>query len=386
VSENGHRRERYGAAVTAAPPSPPAIEQPAPYEISYGFVAGTAAPGTRQIVVRAGGRTLASLPLRQRHFQLRVDLPAAETTVKVTTLDAHGRRSSTSVDHVLGAPQAALPRARAARLDAVLQRRVSRLAASFGSTSGIYVQNLTTGAGAAWNARATFPGASALKLAIAVAALSRAEGTPAYGSALDRLLRQMLVFSDNEAANATERYYGGSTSGGSSIVNAMMQSLGLVDTEMYGGYELDALEPTRGLAAGIPLRIDSQPTWGIGKRTTAYDLGSLLRAVWLASGGRGPLRTAQAGFTPSDGRYLLYLLARVRDPGKIDRRVGKLPGVRVLHKAGWISVARHDNGIVLWSGGALLVTVMTYRSHGAGVASDALAGNVAAAALARYRG
>jgi hypothetical protein len=60
--------------------------------------------------------------------------------------------------------------------------------------------------------------------------------------------------------------------------------------------------------------------------------------------------------------------------------------VRALHKAGWISSSRHDNGIVFWSGGALLVTVMTYRSAGAGVASDVLAGEVAAAALRRYRG
>jgi len=378
--------ERYGGAVTAAPPPPPAIEQPAPYEISYGFVSGTAASGTRRIVVRAGGRTLADLPLRQRHFQLRVDLPLAETTLKVTAVDAHGRAGSATVAHVLGAPQAAVPRARGARGDPKLQRQLTRLAASFGYASGIYVQNLATGEGAAWNAKATFPGASALKLAVAVAALSRVEGTPAYGSSLDGLLRRMLVNSDNEAANLTERYFGGSTSGGSAVVNAMMRSLGLVDTEMYGGYELDGLNPARGLAGGIPLRVDSQPSWGIGKRTTAFDLGSLLRAVWLASGGRGRLSATQPGFTPSDARYLLYLLAQVHDPGKIDRRVGKLPGVEVLHKAGWIGVARHDNGIVLWRGGALLVTVMTYRPYGAGVASDVLAGNVAWAALSHYRG
>jgi len=111
-----------------------------------------------------------------------------------------------------------------------------------------------------------------------------------------------------------------------------------------------------------------------------------MRGVWLASGGRGRLHTAQPGFTPTDGRYLLYLLAHVRDPGKIDREVGKLAGVRVLHKAGWINAARHDNAIVLWQGGAIVVTVMTYRSGGAGTASDVLAGKVASAALRRFRG
>ena len=375
--------------MVTAPPPPPAIEQPAPYQLSYGVVAGTAAPGTRRVIVRVGSRTLADKPLGGRHFQLRVALPPSESTVEVITVNRNGRRSRAVVPHVLGAARAASPVLRAPRNDVLLQRTVQQLAQRFGSTSGIYVQDLTTGAGAAWNARATFPAASTLKLAIAVTALARTEGTPELGSTLDRLLRQMLTYSDNAAANGTETYFGGSTSGGSALVNSLMRSVGLVDTEMYGGYELDALGQPQRFVAGsgaIPLRVDSQPYWGRGKKSSAYDLASLLRDVWLASGGRGPLRAAQSGFTPADARYLLYLLAHVRDPGKIDREVGKLAGVRVLHKAGWINVARHDNGIVLWPGGALVVTVMTYRSGGAGVASDVLAGEVASAALRRFRG
>jgi len=373
--------------VITAPLPPPAIEQPASYQLSYGVVAGIAAPGTRRVIVRVGKGTLADRPLRQRRFQLRVALPSTETAVQVITVGRAGRRSRATVQHVLGAGAAAAPRVRTAYDDALLARELRRLAQSFGSTSAIYVQNLTTGAGAAWNARATFQAASTLKLAIAVTALARTDGTPVAGSTLDRLVRQMLTYSDNAAANGTERYYGGSTSGGSALVNTMMQSIGLVDTEMYGGYELDAVgDPPRRLAGGIPLRIDSQPFWGRGKKTSAYDLASLMRAVWLASGGHGPLRTAQPGFTASDARYLLYLLAQVRDPGKLDREVGRLPGVRVLHKAGWVNDARHDNGIVLWPGGALVVTVMTYRAAGAGSSSDVLAGRVAAAALRRFRG
>jgi hypothetical protein len=375
--------------VVTAPPPPPAIEQPAPYQLSYGVVAGTAAPGTNRVIVRVGSRTLADKPLGHRHFQLRVTLPPTESTVEVITVDRNGRRSRVGVPHVLGAARVSSPVLRAPHNDVLLQRTVQQLARRFGGTSGIYVQDLTTGAGAAWNARATFPAASTLKLAIAVTALARTQGTPGLGSTLDRLLRQMLTYSDNAAANATETYFGGSTSGGSALVNSLMRSVGLVDTEMYGGYELDALGQPQRFPAGsgaIPLRVDSQPTWGIGKKSSAYDLASLMRNVWLASGGRGPLRTAQPGFTPADARYLLYLLAHVRDPGKIDREVGKLAGVRVLHKAGWINVARHDNGIVLWQGGALVVTVMTYRPGGAGIASDVLAGKVASAALRRFRG
>ena len=375
--------------ITALPPAPPAIEQPAPYELSFGTVAGTAAAGTRRILVKAGGKVLADLPLGRRRFRLRVELPPRETTVQVVTVDGKGRRASATAAHVLGAPPAAAPRRRAARLDELLARDVRRAAAAFGSTSGIYVESLTSGAGAAWNAKATFPGASTLKLAIAVTALARVEGTPGRGSYLDGLLRQMLVYSDNEAANAVERFFGGSTSGGSAFVNALMRSLGLVDTEMYGGYETEEHGEeavVRLPAAAIPLRVESQPSWGYGKRTTAGDLAGLLRGVWLASAGLGPLRAAQPGFTPADARYLLYVLAQVGDRGKLDREVGAVPGVRVLHKAGWIGVARHDNGIVLWPGGAFVATVMTYRSGGAGTASDVLAGRIARIALDRFRG
>jgi len=302
--------------ITASPP-PPAVEQPAPYELSHGVVAGVAAPGTRRVIVRVGARTLADLPLRGRHFELRVSLPAAETTVQVVTVDRSGHRSRATVPH----------------------------------------------------------------------ALARSDGTPRPGSTLDGLLHRMLVYSDNEAANATESYFGGSTLGGSTLVDSLMESLGLVDTDMYGGYELEAVGSlSRTLAGRIPIEVDSEPSGGRGKKTSAYDLGSLLRAVWLASGGRGPLRAAQPEFTPSDARYVLYLLAHMHDPGKLDRRVGHIPGIRVLHKAGWIDSARHDNGIVLWPGGAILVTVMTYCPAGAGLSSDVLAGDVAAAALRRLRG
>ena len=370
-----------------APLPPPAIEQPAPYQLSHGVIAGIAAPGTRRVIVRSGTRTLADLPLRQRRFLLHVALPPAETAVQVVTVDSDGRRSRATVRHVLGSAPAAAPLVRTPHGDVLLAREIRRLAQSFGNTAAIYVQNLATGAGAAWNARAAFPAASTLKLSIAVTALARTDGTPAAGSTLDRLLRQMLTYSDNAAANSTERYFGGSTSGGSALVNGMMRSIGLTDTEMYGGYELDAVgDRSRQPAGVIPLRIDSQPYWGRGKRTSAYDLASLMRAVWLASAGSGPLPTAQPGFSAADARYLLYLLAHVRDPGKLDREVGRLPGVRVLHKAGWIDVARHDNGIVLWQGGAIVVTVMTYRAAGAGPASDVLAGRVAAVALRRFRG
>ena len=138
--------------IAAPPPGPPAVEQPASYELSYGSVAGVAAPGTRRIVVRAGGKLLADLPLRRRRFRLRVRLPLGETAVQIVTFDAKERNASTIVRNVLGAPRAAEPRRRAPRLDGLLARDLRAAAARFGSTSGIYVERLSSGAGAACNA------------------------------------------------------------------------------------------------------------------------------------------------------------------------------------------------------------------------------------------
>jgi beta-lactamase class A len=364
--------------ITGLPP--PAIVQPAPYEVSYGLVTGTAARGTERIVVRAGRRVLADRALRGRHFTLRVALPARETTVSVTTFDASGRHASSRVGHVLGLPRAGTPVLRATHLDGALQAQVRGLASRFPGTSGIYVASLTSGAGAAWNARAQLPAASTLKLGIAVVALERASGVPAPGTYLDGVLRRTLVVSDNEAANLLEVWAAGSTSSGGHAVNRLMASLGLDGTDMYGGY---LREPA---SRGIPLRADDQPYWGRGKRTTARDLAGLLRGVWLASGGLGPLRKVAPGFTPDDARYLLYLLAHVRDTGKLEREVGARPGVQVLHKAGWINAARHDNGLVFWRGGVYVVAVMTYRAGGADRFSDVLAGRVAHVALRRFAG
>jgi hypothetical protein len=159
-----------------------------------------------------------------------------------------------------------------------------------------------------------------------------------------------------------------------------MRSVGMTDSEMYGGYA------ERTLSGRIPSQVDEQPAWGYGKHTTAADLAALLRSIWLASGGLGPLRHQQPGFTASDGRHLLWLLAHVQDVPKLDRVEKGNRGVTVLHKAGWINTGRHDAGLVFWPGGVFVAGVMTWNSWGVGISSDVLAGRLAALALGRLRG
>ena len=336
-------------------------------------MAGIAPRGAKQVVIRAGGSVLAVHHLRGRKFDLRVPLPRHDVVVRVTATDARGRRSRASVAHVFGLPLSARPRGTLPRLDPRLARRIVPLVRSFPGASAVYVRDLTTGAGAAWNARAQFPAGSTLKLAIAVEALRSLHGKPPSGSYADRLFHSALIYSDNGAANDLEVLFAGSTSAGSARVNALMRSLGLVDSEMYGGYE-------RGPSvAPIPGRVDEQPYYGYGKHTSAYDLAQLFSLVHLAAEGEGRLAKHNPGFTSADARYLLYLLVHSADHGKLDRFLGG-QNATVAHKAGWITAARHDAGLVYFRGGVFAVAVMTYGS-GVGTASDVLAGRVAHRAL-----
>ena len=352
---------------------PPAIVAPAPREVSFGLVAGRVPPGTQRIIVRVGERVLADRRIAGTSFSLQVRMPPRAFALRVTAVGKGSRRSSTVV-RAYGLPAGAEPRHAAPTLDPILARTVQSLVRRHGGTSAVYVQDLRTGRGAAWNARARFPAASTLKLAIAVTAMRSLTGKPDDGSRLDGLLRSMLIHSDNGAANQIEVWLAGSTSGGSARVNETMRALGLIDSLMYGGYETPR-SPSAG--APIPIRVDSQPPFGLGKYTTAWDLGRLARAVYLAAAGKGPL--PKLGVSGSEARYLLWLLAQVVDRGKLDRFLDG--SAVVMHKAGWLSSSRHDNGIVAFAGGAYVATVMTWHAG----AADDLAGRVSLAALKRFR-
>jgi hypothetical protein len=354
----------------------PAIVSPAPREVSFGLVSGTVPSGTRRVIVRVGARVAADKPLRGSRFSVRVDLPFVDTRVSVTAVDARGSRSTARVGPVYGLPRSATPRLTGSTEDPALAATVRSLTRGFHGTSAVFVQDLRTGRGAAWNARARFPAASTLKLAIAVTVLRSLAAAPAAGSNVDVLLHRMLVSSDNASANALEVWLAGSTSGGSARVNETMRALGLDDSEMYGGYEIE-----RAFQAPIPIRIDNQPSFGRGKYTTAWDLARLARAIHFAAGGKGAL--PGLGVSASEARYLLWVLAHVADGGKLGRFLA--PPSAVLHKAGWNTTVRHDAGLVFWPGGVYVAAVMTWSPAGVGSSSDVLAGRVAAAAFKRFR-
>jgi beta-lactamase class A len=356
---------------------PPELIAPAPDEVSFGRIAGRVASGTQAVRVSIGGRVLAEKQVGGRRFDFTVELPRRDVMLRVIAVDARGRRSATVVGPVFGLPRAAKPRGPPRGYEDVeLAGTIRGLARGFSGVCGLYVQDLRTGAGAAWNARTEFPAASTLKVAIAIQVLIAHRGRPAAGSRVDRLLRRMLVPSFDKPANELLTWLGGSTSGGSAKVNATLRALGLWDTEMYGGYIVPAARRP------IPLDANEQPSF-IGKRTTAWDFGRLLRYLHQAADGEGRLASRFRGsFVPADARFVLYLIAHAR-PNWLG---SYLPGsAATVHKPGWITRARHDAGIVYTPTGAFLVVVLTWNGRGVGASSEVLAGRVARAAYDRFR-
>jgi beta-lactamase class A len=352
----------------------PAISAPAPREASFGRIAGSVSPGTARVVVLVDGVERAGVEPEKGRFTAQVSLPLRTVRIKVAAEDAAGNRAVATVTPVLGLPDVEPAPADAAELDEGLARRIDRLVGDFPGTSGVYVQDLATGLGAAWNAKARFPAASTVKTAIAVEVFRILSERPPPDSELDLLLNAMLIDSDNAAANALLTWIGGSETGGAAEVNETLLALSLEDSRLYGGFL------TAGSGAPIPLEVVESPPF-VGKYTSAWDLAQLYRWIHLAARGDGPLLGLEGSFTAADARALLWILAHSADHGKLDRFLPKADVV--AHKGGWVSDARHDAGLVYTPDGALVVSVMTWVSGNAGEPSDVLAGDVTRAALAQ---
>jgi beta-lactamase class A len=347
--------------------------------VSFGEIRGRAPSGTTIVNVRVDGVYRGHAELSGRLYSTRLELPNRDVTIRVTAMNADGDRSSANVGPVYGLPPAARPHAVKGSLDRTLERRIRALVDAYPGISAVYVQDLLTGKGAAWNARARFMGASTLKLGIAIEVLRVLGGKPAPGSYVGQLFQRMLVYSDNAAANELEVWLGGSTYAGSAKVTQTLHELGLADSYINGGYLLGT-----SVSRQIPVTVDQQPFYyPTGKYTSAWDLARIHKLLHRGAAGQGKLTQLPGHFTASDARFMLWTLAHVRDPGKLDRYLTK-PGVSVLHKGGWISTVRHDSGLIYSPDGAFVAVVMTYQSAGVGESSDILAGKVALTAYKRF--
>src|SRR5262249_13751660 len=122
---------------------------------------------------------------------------------------------------------------RARRTVAGVQRKLKRIDGP--GVRAVWMRGLASGNAASYNAGARFTAASALKLAILMTSLAHNSENPVNGPVWSAY-RSMVLDSDNASATPVERQMGGSTSGGSAMVNAFCRRLGCRDTDMFGGY------------------------------------------------------------------------------------------------------------------------------------------------------
>jgi hypothetical protein len=202
----------------------PVIVSPGPRQASFGDVVALLDPATTHVVVTVNETQVLSRAVSGGRVELRVPLPQRDVTIRIVARKGSGDSAVAKVGPVYGLPRAARPSAFQSAEDGRLARSVRTLALGFNGTAAVFVQDLRTGRGAAWNARARFPAASTLKLGIAIEVLRVLQSRPAPGSLLGRRLNRMIVYSSNRAANELLTWLGGSTSGGAARVNAIMRA------------------------------------------------------------------------------------------------------------------------------------------------------------------
>jgi beta-lactamase class A len=354
------------------------ITMPQPHEANPGIVVGNAPRGTTSITIGVDGRRFRTIELRpgKRRFSIGpLGLPQGDHTISVTA--RHGDRvlAGRTIGDVTGLPRVAFQVTRARITDARAQRTLARIHHGGGASTAVWARDLRSGRAASWNAGATFPAASTLKLAILMTSLSRSSGDPTR-SGLWPTYRAMILDSSNPAANAVLSSFGGSTSGGSALVESFVARLGATSTIEYGGYEgISSTGPPAGrnpsFAAFVrarteipPVRTQDQPSYAYGKHTTAHDLGVIASSLVAAAAGRGA--AAAEGISAREARVALWLLIHARYPGLVRPATAATVG----HKAGWLGDVEHDDAIVFSRHGTIVLAVMTYRSSGVALSTS----------------
>jgi beta-lactamase class A len=353
----------------AAPP-PPVISAP---PVSFGHAAVRLRASAERVEVQADGRITARLRPPPGPRRISVPVPTGVHAVRVRAITRGGSRWSATV-RVRALPRSAL---RAGRIpgfvDRRLQRDMERLAGATSAVTGVYVQHLVTGCGAAVNADAQFPAASTLKAAILVDAVRQGRA-----ASLRPTLDRMIIDSDDGAANAAlAALGGGSGDAGAAQVTGTLHDLGLARSLVRRPY---IVEQER---RPLPIGTTSAPPLYTNFISTPYELARLMVAVHRGAIGRGGVE--RLGIGTAEARC--ELLARFLDVRDSTKLVAGLPsGVPVAHKTGYTDDVRHDAGVIYLRSGPVVASAMTYRASSIAGTGERFISRVATAARARLAG
>jgi beta-lactamase class A len=320
------RRFLIVAALAFVAAAPASAAKPAPEVLQARYDAGRAA---EERALARGDRTTAARAHRDVAWAESFDIRPA------------GWRRTREVPN-FGKPSAArAERRRDARIAAGLEE----IGRGYRGWAAFWYHDLGTGAWAGWNADASFPAASLVKLGAVGAGLrrhARPERSPLWYD-----LRQITGWSSNLAANRVVRAVGGER-----VVQDALRRLGAPSSTYPGPYRAGTLT-----ASDAP----RPPAHGHWRVTTAHDLGRMLYALNGAAAGNHYL-VGRTGLSVAKARLALGLLADSYSGGGHAGLIRPyVPArVRVARKEGWISDLRGTAAIV-YERSPKIVVVLAYR-------------------------
>lgn len=249
-----------------------------------------------------------------------------------------------------------------------LQLAINEMATNWPGVVGIYVYDIDNDQVVAkLNETSVFSGASVMKVAILLNAYAN---VASFDSEVKEWMRQMIVVSDNIAANrilavsvgglSTEDAYRGTQR-----MNAMFKALGLQFT--YQNLPYEARDYLIGLLnydiargpkiEGPPPHTDADPML----RTTPAEMSTVFLEIYRCSQGKGALLELYPETLTAE--RCAEILDLMRKNGDFTRMMSGLPeGTISARKSGWIEDMQADVGIVTTpSGRNFLMAIYVYR-------------------------
>ena len=238
--------------------------------------------------------------------------------------------------------------------DAGLAASLARIGLSYGGWTGLFVEDLETGAYAGWNEEASFPAASTVKIGVIAEGIRRFGFGP--GSRIDGDLRAIGQWSSNAAANRVFTLIGGV-----GPTEQALHRLGMFASTYPGPYRLEPERRSRRKSPREPpSRRPGRPTPPPHRHTrvtTARDLARAFFRLQAAAAGQRWSILATGLSAPEAQAALGYLALAGPDTSLLAFPAG----TRHAEKDGWLDDTRATAAIAYLRRGARIVVVLVYR-------------------------
>jgi hypothetical protein len=346
------------ALMSAPPAESRELESPWASEASFGRIRAAAPANATSAALYLGDRLVSAKTVSGGRVAFRLAARPGPYDLRVRfERDGQLVRRDESRGVWLLRPSAEVAR-RPGGADAALTTSLASAASRFPGYAAVWTHDLGTGRTAGWNSDAPFPAASTVKLGVLVAALRRYGPRPERSRAWP-LIRDLAVWSSNDASNKLLVLLGGSEAGGSRIAQETMHRMGATSSTFTGNYRLGTARGIRPLGdAPRPLPILTF------RRTTARDLGRMLYELHAAALGNG-LALRRTGLGRHEARVGLALLLSSVSTGE---NLGLLrpslaPAAPLAQKQGWTTKLRHTAALAYGPAGPRIVVVLTYSPN-----------------------